>query len=290
MIDTFFKGILMGISDIIPGVSGGTIAFILGIYERLINAIKNINFDLVTSLFKKEFKENLKKVDLGFLIPLGIGMVGAVVLASQFVPYLLDNFPAYTFAFFFGLILGSIKLIHKKSKRFKISRFMLGIIGFLIAFFIAGLKGLGASHSYYIIFFSGFIAIAAMLLPGVSGSFILLLLGQYKFMLEVLRGLKIVYIIVFLTGAVCGLLSFSRLLSYLLKKYHSATIWFLLGLMLGALRVPFSNIFFVKELYPELNFIWSSFSIVLVSVIFLIGILFTMLIEKLNKNYIELEL
>jgi len=280
MIKTFFKGMLMGICDIIPGVSGGTIAFILGIYERLINAIKNINIKFYN-------KENLRKMDLKFLIPLGLGIVVAFGVGSRIVPYLLDNYPAYTFAFFFGLILGSIKLIHKKSKRLNLRRILAGVLMFLFAFWIAGLKTLTANHSYGIVFFSGILAISAMLLPGISGSFILLLLGQYKFMLEALKNFKVLYIVSFLIGAIIGLLGFSRLLSYLLKKYHSVTMWALIGLMLGALRVPFDNIVFVKELYPGLGFVWSLTSVVITSLLFLLGIFIIIKIGKLDKDSIN---
>lgn len=280
----------MGVSDIIPGVSGGTIAFIFGIYERLINTIKSFNFDLLVSFFKfvfrgkfSEFREDLKKIDLGFLIPLGFGILIAFAIGSRIIPHLLENYPAYTFAFFFGLILASVKLIHMKSKRIKLNKLFFGLVGFFIAFLIAGLKELMVSHSYSIIFFSGFIAIAAMLLPGISGSFILLLLGQYKFMLEVLKNVELDYIFIFLSGAIIGLLSFSRLLSFLLKRYHSCTLWFLIGLMLGALRIPFENIVYVQKIYPDLGFVWNLFSVSLVVILFLVGMIFVLLIGKLNR-------
>ena len=199
---TFLKGILMGIADIIPGISGGTIALILGIYERLINAIKSIS-------------------DFKFLIPLGLGIFTAIIAGSFTIPYLLDTYPAYIFAFFTGLILGSIKIIYKRIKLHKISGFTLGILGFILAFVITGLKLLQINHSYLIIFFSGIIAISAMLLPGISGSYILLVLGQYKFMLTALKDINIPYILIFIAGAIIGLIFFSRIISYLLKLHHS---------------------------------------------------------------------
>jgi len=131
------------------------------------------------------------------------------------------------------------------------------------------------------------IAIAAMLLPGISGSFILLLLGQYRFMLEALKDMRIFYIASFLVGAVIGLLGFSRLLSYLLKRHHSNTIWCLIGLMFGALRVPFNNVIFVRSLYPEINFIWNSVSVSFVGIFFVLGIVAIIIIETYDKDRVS---
>lgn len=287
----------MGISDVIPGVSGGTIAFILGIYERFINAIKGINITFIVPLSKfiikrekkylEETKNKLSPMDLGFLVPLFMGIFIAFMIGARIIPYLLDTYPAYTFAFFFGLILGSIKVIFKKIKGISFVNIFLCVVAFVLAFVIAGLSSLQVTHTYTFIFFSGMIAIIAMLLPGISGSFILLLLGQYRFMLEALKEVKIFYILSFLVGAVVGLLSFSRLLSYLLKRHHSNTMWCLIGLMFGALRVPFNNVIFVRSLYPEINFIWDIMSISFVGIFFIFGIIGIMVIETKDKVYLE---
>ena len=283
MIKFILKGALMVISDIIPGVSGGTIAFILWIYERLINSIKNLN---ISFLFSNR-KENWNRMDLGFLIPLGIGIVAAFGIGSFIIPYLLENHPAYIFSFFFGLILGSIYLIKKRVKTIKLKYLGIGTIAFIFAFIFAGLETLSSSHSYIFIFFSGMAAIMAMLLPGISGSYVLLVLGQYKFMLEALKGLKIFYIISFILGALIGLILSSRIILYLLKRYHNLTIWALIGLMLGSLRVPFNNVVFVKILYPQLNFVWNLYSILLVGFFFLLGIIIVVLIGKFDKNTLK---
>ncbi len=276
----FLKGALMGISDIIPGISGGTIAFILGIYERLINAIKSIN---VNFLFSNR-KDNWKRMDLKFLIPLSLGIGIAFLVSSRIIPYLLDWYPAYIFSFFFGLILGSIYLIRKRIRVFRFSYIIIVIITFIFAFLIASIEGISANHSYWFIFVSGIVAIIAMLLPGISGSYILLLLGQYKFMLEALREIKIYYIISFILGAVIGLLAASRIISYLLKRYHNATISALVGLMLGSLKTPFVNIAYVKLLYPQIGFIWDITSILVVGALFLLGIIVVILIGRFDSS------
>jgi len=235
----------------------------------------------------EETKNKLSPMDLGFLIPLFIGIFIAFMIGSRIIPYLLDVYPAYTFAFFFGLILGSIKAIFKKVRRVSFVNMFLCVVAFVLAFLIAGLSSLQATHTYVFIFFSGMIAIAAMLLPGISGSFILLLLGQYRFMLEALKDMRIFYIASFLAGAVIGLLGFSRLLSYLLKRHHSNTIWCLIGLMFGALRVPFNNVIFVRSLYPEINFIWNSVSVSFVGIFFVLGIVAIIIIETYDKDRVS---
>lgn len=251
----------MGLADIIPGVSGGTIALITGIYERLIFAIKSIDLRFLIYFLKatgdkkylQKAKQNFLSIDFKFLIPLAIGMVSAFITASRIIPYLLKNFPAQIYSFFFSLILISAGIVYKKIGTKNIKTLIPGLVGFTFAFLFVGFEEIVIGHSLPIIFITGFLAICAMILPGISGSFIVLFLGQYKFMLNALRLIKIywVEVAVFLAGALISLFSFSRLLSYLLKKYHPHTLFFLTGLMAGALRLPFEKIINVPGIYTN---------------------------------------
>ena len=263
----------MGISDIIPGISGGTIALILGIYERLINSIKNLN---LTFLIKNR-KENLSRMDLQFLIPLGLGILLAIILGSIIIPHLIETYPPIIFAFFFGLILASSKILYKRIKKHNVAGFILAIAGFILAFYISSLESLQTSNNLLIIFLSGMIAIIAMLLPGISGSFILLLLGQYEFMLIALKSFQTSIISTFLAGALISFLVFPRIISYLLKKFHSITLFFLTGLMLGALKIPFNNIFYS-------NFNFNIYYIILTIILFIVGLSISLLESKFHQN------
>ena len=268
----------MGGADIIPGVSGGTMALITGIYERLINGIKGLT-DFAKPLAKGKIKKSLvslKKIDFALFIPLCIGIIIAFGIGSMIIPYLIDNYTAFIYAFFFGLILASVKLVYKRIESSNWIDKSFGLIGFLIAFLIVGLTALTTTPSYWFIFICGAIAITAMLLPGVSGSFMLLMLGQYKFMLEVLRSLKLGYILSFLAGAVISLVISSRILAYLLKKHHSKTMWFLVGLMVGALRLPFEKI-----VYSSME--WNAVSGILIGVFLVLGIIIVLIVGKYEQ-------
>lgn len=249
---TFLKGISMGLADIVPGVSGGTIALIEGIYERLIYSIKSIDLRIILYIlgapFNKEYggkaKQTFQKIDLRFLIPLAIGIVTAFLIAARFIEYALAEYPAYIFSFFFGLILISAWIVYQRIEKINIKTFIPSLIGFSFAFIFVGLNEFVLGHSLPIIFITGFFAICAMILPGISGSFIVLFLGQYEHMLNALSSIRTSWIDVgtFLAGALISLFSFSRLLYYLLEKYHSHTLFFLSGLMIGALRLPFEKV------------------------------------------------
>ena len=297
----------MGAADIVPGVSGGTIALIVGIYERLINGIKELNINFLFSFLKylstkdKQFLQKSKKelfaMDFALFIPLGLGIGLAFGLGSLIIKYLLHNHPAYIFAFFFGLILGSIRFVYKLINKVGFSELIIGMIAFIASFLFVSLNTISANHSLLVIFFSGMIAICAMILPGISGSFVLLFLGQYEFMLDIIHNIlyslkgnfetlgdNLVYLITFGVGAVIGLLGFSRVISFLLKRYHSITMAFLVGLMLGSLKIPFDNIVFVNKLYPEINFVWGMFSISLVLILMISGVVVVLGLENLNSN------
>lgn len=211
------KGVYIGIANMIPGVSGGTIALILGIYEDLIAALKSVN--------------------LRFLFPLAIGIAGALLAGAKVIPTVIENYPLATQAFFCGLILASVREPFRRLEKRGRIEFLIGLVGFCLAFIIVGLtQPFLHTSSLVFIFICGFIAISAMILPGISGALILVLLGQYKTILEALRDLEIPIIVSFTLGCLAGILIFARFLSFLLHRCHSQTMAFLIGLMLGSLR------------------------------------------------------
>ncbi|MGB9937986.1 MAG: DUF368 domain-containing protein [Methanobacterium sp.] len=236
----------MGTADVIPGVSGGTIALITGIYERLIHAISRIDFRFILYLFEgdfKRFKQNaLEEIDYELFIPLFLGIGLAILTMSKVISFLLANYPAATFAFFFGLILSSAIFVYNHVDELNIKNLTFLVIGFIFALLFVGLNPIQANHTLPIIFLSGAVAICAMILPGISGAFVLLLLNQYEYMINALNNFQLVEIITFMFGALVGILSFSRILDYLLTHHKSITMAFLVGLMIGTLRLPYEKI------------------------------------------------
>ena len=238
----FIRGLLMGSADIVPGVSGGTMALITGIYGHLIEAISNIKFGFLKPLFKGDFRgcwnQLLEEIDFKFLIPLILGIGVAFLTLAKVVTYCMDVHTALTFSFFLGLIIASAVVLFKKLNKINLTNILFAVIGCILTYVFVSLNPIAANHSLIVLFFSGMIAICAMILPGVSGSFLLLLLGQYKYMLNALHQLHFTEIIVFVVGAVIGILGFSKILNYLLKNHEEVTMAFLIGVMLGSLRVP----------------------------------------------------
>lgn len=246
MIKIFLRGMLMGMSDIMPGISGGTIALITGIYDKLIKSISNIKLMFLKPLFKGDingFKVQLmEEVDFEFFIPLALGMAIAMILMAGIINYLLGNYAAFTYSFFAGLILASIFILYKQLEAFNIKTIAVTIIFTILAYIFVGLNPMQASHSLPILFISGFIAICAMLLPGISGSSLLLLLGQYEYMINALHQISIIEIVVFLVGAVLGFMSMSRIIKYMLENHKEFTVATLIGIMLGSMRIPAQHI------------------------------------------------
>ena len=246
MIKIFLRGLLMGTSDIMPGISGGTIALITGIYDKLIGSISNIKLMFLKPLLKgdlKEFKKQLlEEIDFKFFIPLGLGIAIAMLLMASIINYLLGNYAAFTYSFFAGLILASIYVLYKQLDAFNLTAITTTLVFAVLAYIFVGLNPMQASHSLPIIFISGFIAICAMLLPGISGSSLLLLLGQYEYMINALHQFSIIEIIVFIVGAGIGFMAMSRIIKYMLENHKQLTVATLIGIMLGSMRVPAQHI------------------------------------------------
>lgn len=226
----------MGAADVVPGVSGGTIAFITGIYEELINSIKSINLKAAKLLFSGKTAEFWKAINGTFLMSVILGIGISVFSLAKGLKYLLDHHPVLIWAFFFGLIIASAVYIARTIKSWNFISVISGVAGIIIAYFITVIAPAEANTTYWFIFISGAIAICAMILPGISGSFILVLLGMYKFILDAVGNLQITVILTFLAGAAIGIVAFSNVLSWLLKKYHNQTIAMLAGFMLGSLN------------------------------------------------------
>jgi len=231
------KGMAMGAADVVPGVSGGTIAFISGIYEELLNSISSFNFSLI-NVFKNEgFKSVWIKVNGNFLVSLFVGILISVLSLAKLIESMLENHPIVIWSFFFGLVLASIIYIGKQITKWTKGSFLCLILGAILAFYITTLNPMvSANSSPWFLFLVGMIAICAMILPGISGSFILVLLGAYKPVLNALNTKDFVSIIIFLVGAVLGLLSFSRMLKWLFSTYKNYTLATLTGFIIGSLN------------------------------------------------------
>lgn len=241
----FLKGLIMGIAGVIPGVSAGTMALILGIYKRIIDSLSRIDFKFVFCVLKGDFKKgckNFKNIDFELFIPLFLGIGLAILVMADVIYFFLQNFTALTHGFFFGLILASAILLYIKERCVLAKNILFSIIGFLLAFLFVGMPELRFGHSLFIVFLSGVVAVCATILPGISGAFVLLLLNQYEYLLGVLRELRFLEIFIFCIGGLISVLFFSRAINYLLNKYRAPTIYFLIGMMLGALRLSYQEI------------------------------------------------
>lgn len=231
-----FKGLAMGAADAVPGVSGGTIAFISGIYEELISTISNINSSLFKTLFNKGLLAFWKQANGNFLLALLSGIIISFVSFMRLAKYLLEHHPILIWSFFFGLIVASIYYVGKQITKWNLASIVALIIGAGIAYYISKLPSLGTNDNPWFLFLAGAIAICAMILPGISGSFILIILGAYKTLSDAIHDIDIKKIAIFGTGALVGLLSFSHVLKWLFKHYHNVTLALLTGFIFGSLN------------------------------------------------------
>lgn len=229
------KGIAMGAADLVPGVSGGTIAFISGIYEELISSLNAINLSLIKTIKTEGLKSTWEKINGNFLVAILLGIAISILSLSKLITWLLLEKPILVWAFFFGIVLASILFVIKKINQWKLGEFLGLIIGTFFAYQLTKLGALANSESMFYLFISGSIAICAMILPGISGAFILVLLGSYNTVLQAINDKSIGKLAVFMAGAIVGILSFSKLLKWLFKTYKSITLAVLTGFMVGAL-------------------------------------------------------
>ncbi|UXI03970.1 DUF368 domain-containing protein [Photobacterium sp. TY1-4] len=232
---TFFKGMAMGAADVVPGVSGGTIAFITGIYDTLLESIRRINPSLIGIWRQQGFKAAFEHINGLFLIVLLSGILTSIFTLARVITWMLHTHPIPLWSFFFGLILVSVNHMFKQVSQWKANRFVAILMGALFAYSITVLHPLSLEPTHLNILLAGAIAICAMILPGISGSFILLLLGMYGPILTAAKSVDIATLGTFAMGCVIGLLSFSHLLSWVLRHYRDLALTFLTGLMIGTL-------------------------------------------------------
>ncbi|WED24904.1 DUF368 domain-containing protein [Vibrio sp. JC009] len=234
-LSTFLKGIAMGAADVVPGVSGGTIAFITGIYDTLLESIRRVNPKLLVIWKKEGFKAAFSYINGFFLISLFSGVILSILTLAKLISWLLVTHPIPLWSFFFGLILVSVWHIVRQVEHKDMIRGVFTLLGIAFAYFITVLKPLEMDPTSINVLIAGGIAICAMILPGISGSFILLLLGMYAPILGAAKSMQVDILMLFAGGCVLGLLSFSHLLSWLLKRFRDSTLMFLTGLMIGTL-------------------------------------------------------
>ena len=291
------KGIAMGAADAVPGVSGGTIAFISGIYEELISTISNVNLGLFSTLKNEGLGAFWKKLNGNFLLALLAGIIISFVSFMRLAKYLIENQPILIWSFFFGLIVASIYYVGKQITKWNLGSIITLIIGAFIAYYITTLPSLASNENSLFLVLAGAIAICAMILPGISGSFILVILGAYKTLSDALHDFNFKKIALFVVGAIFGLLSFSRVLKWLFKHYHNLTLALLTGFIFGSLNKiwPWKKVLTWRtnshnEQVPLLEKSISPFSyegdnqIYFALILMMVGFLTIIILEKLGRK------
>lgn len=237
------RGVCMGASDIVPGVSGGTMAFILGIYEELVDSIRTVGRpNFWQAVLKFRLKDVFQILNWEFLLSVAIGILIAIITLSSTLEYLLLNQPVYLWSFFFGLVLASVLVVSKRVKEWQPALFGVLLMGAVSAYLLVGLVPVQTPNEWWFLILSGAVASCALILPGVSGAFLLVLLGKYQYVLAAVNDLRAgdwgaaVPIIFVGVGAAVGLVTFAQFLSWLFKRYHDLTVALLIGLMVGSLR------------------------------------------------------
>jgi len=230
------KGFCMGASDVVPGVSGGTMAFILGIYEELIDAIKSFDLKSLQFFVTMKFRLLLGRISWQFLLAVGIGILAAIFTLSGLLSWLLQNRPVFIWSFFLGLILASVLSVSRRVEAWRILTWLCLVGGTLGSYFLVGLVPVSTPNDYWFLFLCGAVAICAMILPGISGSYILVLLGKYQYVLDAVNHRDFLVLGLVAAGACVGIIAFSRILGWLLKNYHDLMVATLTGLMIGSLR------------------------------------------------------
>lgn len=282
---TLVKGVCMGAADVIPGVSGGTIALLMGIYDKLIASINAVDATALKLLFKGKFKELWKHINGPFLFSLIAGILLSILLIANAMQFLLNNYPIHTWAFFFGLIVASSIFLLKEIKDWKLKDYIYLCVGIILGVVICTLSPTTTPDSLWFIFLSGALAICAMILPGISGSFILLILGKYEYIMGTIAaitngefGYNLLVLALFALGAICGIIAFSRVIHWLLNRYNKETMIVLSGFIIGSLvKVwPWSN--------PEIVATQDSLHIPGAILFALIGLSLVIGIELLSKR------
>ncbi len=231
------RGVFMGASDVVPGVSGGTMAFILGIYEELINSLRTLGEPrFIKAVLSLRIRDAMEMANWKFLLSLGAGIGLAILTLAHSLEWLLVNHPVFLWSFFFGLVLASVFVVAQRVGEWTLQRALALVAGAVGAFMLVGLVPVQTPETWWFLFLSGALAICAMILPGVSGAFILLLLGKYQFVLSAVTQRDILSLALVAAGAAIGLVTFAQILGRLFERYHDTTVALLTGLMIGSLR------------------------------------------------------
>ena len=244
------KGLAIGVANIIPGVSGGTIALITGIFERLINAIKSFDLSALSLLVKGKFREFAKKTDLLFLISLFAGVFIAIIALARIFDFLFINYPVFIWSYFFGLVLASVYFVGKTIDKWGLSVISLFVIGTAIAIVLSFINPAAENSNFFYLMVCGVVAVCSMILPGLSGSFVLILMGNYQLVaIEAINNRDLEILLPVMIGAIGGLIAFSHILSWVFKKYKDQTIAILTGFILGSLNVlwPWKNAVYLND-------------------------------------------
>ncbi len=230
------RGFLMGSADVVPGVSGGTVAFVVGIYEALIDAINAVNLQFARRLLRLQWRAAFADFPWQFLLALGIGIGAAVLTMAHFLSWALTHYETLVWGFFFGLIVASIVVVLKRVRRWTPAAIIMLLAFAAVMYWLVGVTPHEMPHTPLFLFLSGAVAICAMILPGISGAFILVLLGQYHYVLEAVVTRDWLTLIIVAAGCAVGLLLFARVLKWLFSRHHDLTVAALIGLMIGSLR------------------------------------------------------
>ena len=280
------KGAIMGAANVIPGVSGGTMALVMGIYERLINSINHLNFNTLKKIFiTRDFKSFAKNTDLFFLISITVGIFVSIFSLSILLEFLFETHKILVLSYFFGLIFASVFFVGKTIKKYSPLSIFLFLIGFLIAGGMVFISPSSSNSSFFFLIISGAIAMCSMILPGLSGSFVLLLLGNYELIICAINDLNFSILVPFGIGALSGIILFAKLLQFIFKKFRNNTISLLTGFIFGSLIVLWpwkldninSNSF--NYFIPNLNQ-----ETLIAFALILLGVLSVVMIEKYSKN------
>lgn len=229
------RGIAMGAADVVPGVSGGTIAFITGIYDELLDSINRFNYNSLRILFKEGIKSFWTAINGTFLVFLLSGILISILSLAKLITYLMDEMPIPLWSFFFGLIIASVWLVSTEISKKDWKTVLSFVIGAGFAFWLTSIQVFGHASGLFYLFISGAIAICAMILPGISGSFILVILGSYHIVLDAVKSFHVKEVVIFALGCIVGILSFSRILKFVLSRFRNLTIALLAGFMAGSL-------------------------------------------------------
>lgn len=293
----FLKGIGMGAANVIPGVSGGTIALITGIFEKLIHSIKSFNLHALKLIFTGKFTEFAKYVNLDFLIAVFFGVGVSIISLAKLLKFLFENYPVYVWSYFFGLILASVYFVGRTITKWNISVIISFLIGTAIAVYITLMTPATENSAFWYLIICGVVAVCSMILPGLSGSFVLILLGNYQLvMIDAVSDLNFTILIPVVVGAAVGLIAFSHFLSWVFKKYKNQVIGILTGFILGSLGILWPWKQSITETFGDkiktVGYKWSlpdslNKEVLIALGLFVIGIVSIWLIEKFAQTKSE---